>query len=380
MRIVIIGPAWPLRGGIAHFTALLASALTGRGHVVKIISFTRMYPGLLFPGKSQYDDSAETLPVQSEALLDSIQPLSWQRTAAAACAFKPDLIIFKYWMPFFAPAYASVAKRIRRGCGAKILFLCHNIIPHECHPGDATLTRIVLRRADHFIVLSDAVEQQLLRFFPQASYAKVPHPIYEFFKNTWSKEQARHELGLGPERIVLFFGYVRRYKGVDVLFDAFARARQELPMKLIVAGEIYGGKEAYQEQIARLKIGADVQLLDAYIPNERVGIYYAAADVVALPYLTATQSGIVQVCFHFNKPVIATDVGGLPEVVEEGRSGFIVPAGDAAAFAGALVRFFSENRETGFSAHIAATKQRYSWDHMAGAIETLVSAKAPHEN
>lgn len=377
MRIVIIGPAWPFRGGIAHFSALLAQTLTARGHSVKIITFKRMYPGILFPGKTQYDASEATLPLESEALLDSIWPPSWRRTAAAACAFAPDLVIFKHWMPFFAPAYAGVAKEIRRRCRARILFLCHNIIPHEGHPGDRWLTRRGLRHADHYIVLSDAVEQQLLTLFPRASFARVAHPLYAFFPRTWSREEARRELGVGEERVVLFFGYVRRYKGLSVLLEAMAAARPRMAMKLIVAGEIYGDKTDYTEQIDRLGINDLVQLLDTYIPNEQVGLYYAAADVVALPYLSATQSGIVQVCYHFDKPVVASDVGGLPEVVEDGGSGFIVPAGDAAALADALVRFFAENCAAGFTARIAEIKQRYSWDRMAEAIEQLTAGGKP---
>lgn len=373
MRIVIIGPAWPFRGGIAHFSALLAQTLAARGHSVKIITFTRMYPGILFPGKTQFDESSATPAIESEALLDSIWPPSWRRTAAAAIAFAPDLVIFKHWMPFFAPAYAGIAKAIRRRCRARLLFLCHNIIPHEGHPGDRWLTRRGLRHADHYIVLSDAVEQQLLTLFPRASYARVAHPLYAFFPRSWSREEARRELGLAEERVVLFFGYIRRYKGVSVLLEAMAAAQPRMAMKLIIAGEIYGEKTVYTEQINRLGIGDVVQLLDTYIPNERVGLYYAAADVVALPYLSATQSGIVQVCYHFDKPVIASDVGGLPEVVEDGRSGYIVPAGDAPALADALVRFFAENHAAEFTARIAEIKQLYSWDRMAEAIEQLTA-------
>ncbi len=372
MKIALVGPAYPLRGGIAHFTALLARALQSRGHNVRIFSFTRMYPSLLFPGKSQYDESETTLPVDSEAILDSIQPRSWRRTGIQVSAWQPDAVIFKYWMPFFAPAYAGVARHIRKRCRTRIVFLCHNILPHEAHRGDAFLTRLGLGVADLFVVMSDAVEKQLLSFFPQASYVKVPHPVYAFFTDTYSKKEARAQLGLGDERLVLFFGYVRRYKGLSVLLDAFALARARLPMKLIVAGEIYGDKAEYTQKIVQHQLQQDVQLLDHYIPNEQVGLYCSAADVVALPYLSATQSGIVQVCYQFNKPVIATDVGGLPEVVEDGRTGFIVPAGDAAAFAEALVRFYTENREEEFSGRIEKIKNRYDWAHMVESIEKLL--------
>ncbi len=376
MKIALIGPAYPLRGGIAHFTALLARALQTRGHRVRIFSFTRMYPGLLFPGKTQYDTSQETLPVESVATLDSINPFSWRRTGAIVSAWNPDAVIFKYWMPFFAPAYACVARQIRKRCNARIIFLCHNILPHERHTGMAFLTRAGLGTADHFIVMSDAVQAQLLSFFPQASFARVPHPVYEFFTITTTKEAARTQLGLGEGRIVLFFGYVRKYKGLSVLLDAFALARTRMPMKLIVAGEIYGDKAEYEDKIAAHHLQEDVQLLDQYIANEQVGLYYAASDVVALPYLSATQSGIVQVCYQFNKPVIATDVGGLPEVVEDGRTGFVVPAGDAHAFADALVRFYAENRERDFSQQIEQIKERYSWAHLVESIEKLLRERA----
>jgi len=376
MKIVIIGTTYPHRGGIAHFNELLFKTLHGRGHDMQMISFKRQYPSIFFPGKTQFEDKPSDGHVRSEALLDSIGPLSWLKVAKRVRQINPDLVIFKYWMPFFAPAYVAIAKRVKAGRNTKVLYVCDNIIPHERRFGDRPLTRMALSTVDYFVVMSQSVKQELLQFVPDAKYSMVHHPVYEIFSDHFTKGEARRRLGLGKDLVILFFGYVRRYKGLHVLLEALGSVQKKMPVKLLVAGEFYDDRQSYMRQIDRLGLGENVILHDHYIPNDEVGLYYAAADCVALPYITATQSGIVQICYNYHRPVIATDVGGLPEVVREGKTGFIVPAGDAEAFARAIIRFYEEDREAQFSANVAEAKKDFSWERMAEAIEALATQSA----
>jgi glycosyltransferase involved in cell wall biosynthesis len=374
MRIVIVGTSYPMRGGIAHYVALLYRKLVERGHTVKIISFTRQYPSLFFPGKTQQDHSKEVDSVPNEPVLDSINPISWLKTFKRIRDFGAEAVVFKYWMPFFAPSYACVALLGKVFGGSRTLFVCDNIVPHEHRPGDTLLTRIVLSIIDAFIVQSDVVLSDLLTFKPRAQYALVPHPVYETFKADLTRDEARRRLGLGREdKVALFFGYVRRYKGLSVLFDAFGLLAERKDTKLLVVGEFYEPEKPYTDQIARLGIQEQVMVVNEYVPNEDVGIYFVAADVVVLPYITATQSGILQIAYNFDRPVVVADVGGLAESVDEGRTGYVVAPGDPHVWASALERFFQESKETDFSANVASYKQRFSWDQLAEAIESLLT-------
>ena len=372
MKIVIIGTAYPHRGGIAHFIGLLCKTLQERGHQVSLFSFTRQYPSLLFPGKTQMETGPDPLNTPSQPMLDSINPFSWIKVGLAVRKVNPAVVLFKYWLPFFAPAFSVIARIAKYRRTTKVLYICDNVLPHEKRIGDRWLTRMALQPDDRFIVMSASVEKDLLQFVPQAVYRRVQHPVYEFFQGRYSKAEAKAKLGLSDHPHVLFFGYIRPYKGLSLLLEAMALVRQQMDLRLLVAGEFYDDKSRYVAQIERLGLEQTVTLLDEYIPNDQVGVYYAACDVVALPYLSATQSGIVQICYHYDKPVIATDVGGLPEVVQDGRTGFIVPANDRVAFAEALLRFYRENREQEFSAHVAEAKKEFSWERMAQAVEALV--------
>lgn len=369
MKIVIIGTAYPLRGGIAHFIALMYQVLRTRGHEVSIISFTRQYPSLLFPGKTQEDLGEESIRVESERMLDSIGPLSWLRVALRVRQHNPDLIIFKYWMPFFAPCYAAVVFISKLLCRTKALYVCDNIIPHESSPIDAVLTRLGIAYIDYFLVMSDTVRNQLTSFNPAAELRLVAHPTYSIFGERIDRKVARARLGLGDEKVLLFFGYVRKYKGLSVLLDAMPSVLARMKVTLVVAGEFYDDKKPYIEQIDRLGIGHSVLLLDNYIPNEEVTYYFSAADLVALPYVSATQSGIVQIAYNYDTPVIASDVGGLPEIVDDGKTGYVVPANDAEAFAGAIVKYFQEGDVDAFAERIRLRKGEYSWERLAEAVE-----------
>ncbi len=372
MKIVIIGTAYPMRGGIAHYVALLYKVLMKRGHDVKIISFKRQYPSIFFPGKTQQDLSKEIESTPSEPILDSIGPFSWIRTFLQIYRFNADLVIFKYWMPFFAPCYAAISFLTRLLSKTKTLYLCDNIIPHERRFEDRLLTHLGLWNVHYFIVQSKVVKRDLLLFRPNAIYKEVPHPVYEIFSNNYTRNDARKHFNLKPnEKVILFFGYVRKYKGLYYLIQAIPAVLKQLDVKLLIAGEFYEDREKYLEQIQQLGINDSVFVFDDYIPNEDVGLYYNAADVVVLPYVSATQSGIIQIAYNYNKPVITTNVGGLPEVIEEGKTGFIVPSENAEALAETIVMFFKIKNKGKFTENIKEYKQQFSWDRMAEEIEQI---------
>ena len=372
MNIVIVGTAFPLRGGIAHYNALLYQELS-KNHTVQLITFKRQYPSFLFPGKTQSETGGELLTVPSESLVDSINPLNWLSVGREIRRRKPDLIIFKYWLPFFGPCFGTIARVTKWGRDTKVLFICDNIIPHEKRPGDRVFTRYAFRGADYFIVQSDTVERDLLRFWPDAKYRKAAHPVYNIFGSPIEKQKARQLLGVTAKRVLLFFGYIRKYKGLHVLLDAMGMLKTSGNIHLFAVGECYDDEQIYRNQIAALKIGDMVTLHTDYVPNDRVGLYFSAADAVILPYLSATQSGIAQIAYNFDRPVIATRVGGLAEVVIDGETGLLVPRDDPRALANGIKRFYEEGDPAKFENNVQREKKKYTWEVMASTIENLVS-------
>jgi glycosyltransferase involved in cell wall biosynthesis len=371
MNIVIIGTAYPLRGGIAHYNALLYRELS-RSHTVHIITFKRQYPSLLFPGKTQLETGGELLRVPSETLVDSINPFNWFFVAKRVKRLKPDLIIFKFWLPFFGPCFGTITRLVRRGTTTKALFICDNVVPHEKRPGDRLFTRYAFGPVNYFVVQSDAVEHDLKSFWPRARYRKVPHPVYNIFGTPIAKEEARTRLDISATRVILFFGYIRKYKGLHVLLEAM-KLLNDTGVHLLAVGECYDDEQAYRNQIAALQIQDRVTLLTDYVPNDQVGVYFSAADVVILPYLSATQSGIAQIAYNFDKPVIATTVGGLAEVVIDGETGYLIPPDDSPALAQSIKKFFEEEKADRFNRNVEREKKRYTWEAMVKAIEELVS-------
>jgi len=391
MKIVIVGTAYPLRGGIAHYVSLLAQTLIRRGHEVKVITFKRQYPKFLFPGKSQeetVDKNPQTIrqspiAVPAEILIDSVNPITWMKAGAVAAKFKPDLILFKYWIPFFAPAYgviARTAKRLTRKHGreCKIAFIADNVLPHEKRPGDLMFTKFAFRTVDYFIVQSDAVERDLKHVDPTARFVRLEHPIYEIFGSRTDRTHARQKLGIPEDApAILFFGYIRKYKGLDILLRAMPRILERLPeLRLIVAGEFYDDKKEYRSLIDSLGIPVkNLVLATDYIPNEEVALYFSAANVCVLPYRSATQSGIVQIAYNFDVPVIATDVGGLAEVVKDGSSGLIASEATPGAIAENVIHYFQEKLEPPLTEGVIQEKQKYSWDAFADGIEKMTNDK-----
>jgi D-inositol-3-phosphate glycosyltransferase len=370
LRFVLVGTAYPHRGGIAHYIALLSRELEAAGHEVKVISFSRQYPALLFPGRSQDEEGPEPIRVDSEPLIDAVNPLSWFRAARRIGELDPDLTVFKYWMPFFAPAYGTIVRRVRRR-GLRTCFILDNVVPHEPRPGDLALTRYALGKVDAFIAQSGTVARDLRRFRPRAPLREVPHPVYSIFGEATDRAAARGRLGVRAREVALFFGFIRRYKGLMNLLQAVSRIPEDRDFQLLVGGEFYEDERPYRKLIAELGIGDRVVLHDRYVPNEEVADFFAAANVVVLPYETATQSGIIQIAFHFDRPVITTAVGGLPEVVRAGELGEVVPPEDPRALAAAVVDYFQTGKEARYAPRVAEEKKRYSWARLVEALEAL---------
>ncbi|MCB2205695.1 glycosyltransferase [bacterium] len=378
MNIVLIGTAFPLRGGIAHYVGLLWKYLS-RSHDVRIVTFSRQYPKLLFPGKSQDESGDAGVPVESVQWIDSINPFNWVRTGFRVRAMQPDLIVFKFWMPFFAPSYGTIAAIARVGRKTRTMFICDNVIPHERRPGDKLLTKFAFRFIDSYVVQSRAVERDLRLWKKNPLLSYLPHPVYEIFGEESNRHSARVALAqradgvqlAQDERVLLFFGYVRDYKGLDVILDALPRILERMKVRLLVVGEFYNNEEKYREQVRRLGVQDYVHFHSDYVPNEEVGMYFSAADLLTLPYKSATQSGIIQIAYNFHRPVIATDVGGLGEVIVDGKTGAIVPPEQPAALAEAVVDFFTHDRFAQYRENVIEEKRKYSWEHMAEGIEEL---------
>lgn len=371
MKIIIVSTAYPLRGGIAHYVALLGDALSKR-HEVHTVTFKRQYPSILFPGKTQEEGGEGAHAAPAPQIIDSINPFNWIAVGRALRRQKPDLLIFKYWLPFFGPCFGTIARVAKRGTGTKVLFICDNVIPHEHRPFDAAFTRYAFRPVDYFIVQSRTVEHQLSKFWPGASYRLAPHPVYNIFGSPMDKAEARRLLNIRGSRVLLFFGYVRAYKGLHVLLRAIAALPREMDLHLMVVGEFYDDEQKYRMLIRELGLEDRVTINSDYVPNEMVGRYFSASDVVVLPYVSATQSGIAQIAYNFDRPVIATDVGGLAEVIIDGETGYVVPPEDASRLAAAIKKFYDEGREAEFAARVKQEKGKYSWENMVASIEELV--------
>lgn len=371
MKIVIVSTAFPLRGGIAHYIALLARALSVR-HEVEIITFKRQYPSFLFPGKSQEEQGELASTTPAPQRVDSINPLNWMSVGREIARRKPDVLLFKYWLPFFGPCFGTIARVVKRRCGARVLVICDNVIPHEHRPFDHAFTRYLFRATDAFIVQSHAVETELKNFWPGAHYQYVPHPVYELFGSGTDKAGARKDLAISAPRVLLFFGYIRRYKGLQVLLEAMARVVRTIDVHLVVVGEFYDEERRYRELIRSLNLERSVTVRSDYVPNSEVGRYFSAADAVVLPYLSATQSGIAQIAYNFDRPVIVSNVGGLAEVVIEGESGLVVPANDPDALAQSILRLYEGENLARLSAGVAREKKKYTWGNLVSGIEQIV--------
>ncbi len=363
MNITIIGSAHPLRGGgIATFNERMAEVLQEQGHKVVIYSFSLQYPSFLFPGKSQFTDEPAPKALEIRSVINSVNPLNWLSVGNRIKNEKPDLIIVRYWLPFMGPCFGTILRRVRKNKHTKIVAITDNVIPHEHRPGDMAFTKYFLKSADAFLAMSKDVLKDLKQFTDKPSVFS-PHPVYDNYGNAIGREEACKKLGLNPtDKYILFFGFIRKYKGLDLLLDAMKDERiKQAGIKLIVAGEFYGDGDSYLQQIQQNSIGNSVKLFTEFIPNDEIKYYFSATDLVVQPYRTATQSGITQVAYHFEKPMVVTNVGGLAEVVPDGKVGFVTEP-DPTEIATAIIRFFQPDSLPNLQQNIAAEKQKYSWD------------------
>ncbi len=373
MRVALVGPTYPFRGGIAHYTTILHQALCEQGHPVFFVSFKRQYPRWLFPGQSDRDPSAAPIRASDVAyLLDPFNPLSWWAAARAIRHYRPQLVVFSWWVPFWAPVFWTVIRLLRR-VDARILFLCHNVLPHEGSWWANGLSRLTLRQGDGFIVHSALEEEQLRSFLPQAQVRQNPHPTYAVFAETAapaSRDGVRARLGLTGDTL-LFFGFVREYKGLRYLFQALPRVLERHPVTLLVVGEFWGDVQEYRQLADRLGIADHLRIVDRYVPNEEVADYFIAADLVVLPYVSATGSGVAQIALGLGRPILVTDVPGLAELVQDGVNGLLVPPADAARLAEGIVRFFCDGERERIRVD-RGHEALFSWRRMVETIESFV--------
>ncbi len=373
MKIIIVGTTYPFRGGLAAFNERLAREYSKQGHEVEIFTFSLQYPSFLFPGKTQFSSENAPVDLKINRTINSVNPLSWLSTGRKIKKLNADKVIFCYWMAFMAPCFGTIA-RLARSPKTKIIALIHNMIPHEPSILDKLFPKYFVNAMDGFVAMADSVIEDV-KHFDAFSKPKIvsPHPIYDHYGALLDKKDAAIKLGLHDQNAyILFFGFIRQYKGLDLLLEAFADKRlRKFRLKLIVAGEFYENPEPYLSQIAKLKLENFVELRTGFIPDSEVRNYFSVADIVAQPYRMATQSGVSQIAYHFEKPMLVTNVGGLAEIVPHGKVGYVVDV-DPEQIADALVDFYENKRADEFIENIKTEKLKYAWSQMTEAINNLM--------
>ena len=380
MRIGILGTTWPYRGGLAAFNERLAQQFIAEGHEVEIFTFTLQYPDFLFPGKTQYSDAPKPAGLSIRRSMNSINPFTWFRTARQIKKAGIELLVIKFWIPLMAPCLGTIARLCRRR-GIQVVSVLDNVIPHEPHFWDKWLIRYFIRSIDRFVAMSESVQQDCLRFLPKERHSCVtlsPHPLYDNFGQAVPKTEARNALNLPADKtILLFFGFIRDYKGLDILMRAYAKVKHQTsnikhpnePI-LVVAGEFYNNGAQYSELEKELGLEGTIVWRTDFIPDNQVRYYFSAADLIVQPYKTATQSGVTQIAYHFERPMLVTRVGGLAEIVPNGKVGYVCEVNEASV-ADAISRFAAiepAQREKQFLASIREEKKKYGWDKMAAVI------------
>jgi glycosyltransferase involved in cell wall biosynthesis len=369
MKIIIIGPAYPYRGGIAAFSERLAHEFLSEGHDATIITFSLQYPSFLFPGKTQYVTGEPPADLKILRRINSINPFNWISAARNIRKQKPDLLIFKYWLPFMAPCFGTIARIVRRNRHTKIISVFHNVIPHEKRAGDKMFTKYFIKAIDGAIAMSKTTLNDISVFRKDIPAKLTPHPVYDNFGQAINRDEAIKMLGLdGSFSYILFFGFVRKYKGLDLLIDAFANNElKNRNIKLIIAGEFYDDFAFYKNKVAAYGLENEVLFFDRFINDNEVPAFFSAADIVAQPYRSATQSGVTQIAYHFGKPMIVTNVGGLSEIVPDGKCGYVVEP-DPDSIYRAISDFIANNRLQEFSENVKEEKKKYSWSAMTASL------------
>ena len=376
MKIILVGTAFPYRGGLAAFNERLAREYVKQGNEVEIITFSLQYPGFLFPGKSQFSTEFAPEDLKIKRLIHSINPPNWIKVGRIIKRKSPDMVIFSYWMAFIAPCFGTIA-RIAKSPNTKMVALIHNMIPHEPTILDKLFPRYFVKAMDGFVAMAESVVADI-KHFDADNKPKVvsPHPIYDHYGDALTKKEATIKLGLHEQKdYVLFFGFIRQYKGLDLLLEAFADERlRKFPVRLIIAGEFYENPQPYLELIIRLKLDGLVELRTGFIPDNEVRNYFSIADLVAQPYRTATQSGVTQIAYHFEKPMLVTNVGGLSENIPNGKVGYVVGV-EPLQIADAMVDFFTNQRAEKMIENIKVEKTKFLWSRMTDAIDGLFKVK-----
>ncbi|MDR0954381.1 MAG: glycosyltransferase [Rikenellaceae bacterium] len=371
---LFVGTAHPYRGGLSFFNEMLTRIFNKRGIRSKIYTFTLQYPAFLFPGKTQYSATPAPEDVRIERRVNTINPLNWLRVGLLIRKRCPDALVVRYWLPLMAPCFGTICRLVRGNGHTRVLALLDNIVPHERRPGDRALTRYFVGGVDGFIYMSDQVKADLDRFTTTKPALFAPHPLFDVYGKAIGREQACAAIGLDPAmRYSLFFGYVRDYKGLDLLIKAWGEMKRQGTLgdrRLIVAGEYYGNREKYTALIHQNRVQNEVLVFDRFIPDEQVRFFFSVADLVIQPYKTATQSGVTQVAYHFGVPMIVTRVGGLAEIVPDGKTGYVVDT-TPEAIAEAVERFYAEGRAEEFRRNIVEEKKRFSWEAMVDRFEEL---------
>jgi glycosyltransferase involved in cell wall biosynthesis len=372
-KCIIIGPAFPLRGGIAQLNESLSEQLTAMGIQNVIYSFSLQYPSIFFPGETQHEASDRKPPagIHIKATINSVNPFTWWDTARKIAAEKPDMIVVRFWLPFMAPALGSILKQLRKRLKVPVVGLLDNVVPHEKRMGDKRLTRFFLDQCDAFVVMSSTVMKELSQFDTQKPRVLLYHPIYDHFGEKVDKLAARKHLSLASDaKVILFFGIIRKYKGLKLLLEAISKMPDKHRLKLVVAGEFYEDRAIYTRLIEKLKLQGNVLVNAGFVDKYKVKFYFCAADIVAQPYLSATQSGVTQIAYHFEAPMLVTNVGGLPEMVAHNKVGYVC-APDRDDIARSLSAYFNEDRYEEFCSNIREEKKRFSWEHFANGIVSL---------
>lgn len=371
-KVVLVGSAHPLRGGLATYNERLIREYRARGEDAFIYTFSLQYPGFLFPGKSQYSSEPAPEGIPIKVCVNSINPLNWVKIGYQLRKQSPDLVIVKFWMPFMAPCLGTIARIIRGNKHSKVISIIDNIIPHEKRPGDRLLANYWVNSCDGFIAMSNSVMDDLKTFTNLKPVLFSPHPLYDTFGKPISKIEAKQKLKLDKNtNYILFFGFIRDYKGLDLLLQAFSDERlRNRKLKLLVAGEFYTDPKPYHDLIENNHLEDVVIMSNDFIPDSEVVNYFCAADLVVQPYKSATQSGVTQIAYHFDKPMIVTDVGGLSELVPDGVVGYVVQP-EPSEIASAIIRFYDEKKEEEFMVNASREKEKYSWSKMLEAIEKL---------
>lgn len=371
MRIIILGTAYPYRGGLASYNERLARQFISEGHDAEILTFTMQYPGFLFPGKTQYTDSPAPAGIKITRVLNSINPFNWIRTGNRIRKAKPDIVIIKYWNPFMSPCFGTVARiaRKNRNTNTRVICIFDNVIPHEKSFIDRILTKYFVRSIDGAVVMSRSVGDDLKEFRVNIPVKFNPHPLYDNYGAILPRDEALNKLSLNAGySYMLFFGFIRAYKGLDLLLEAFADKRLiNRKLKLIIAGEFYESDVPYKTIIEKRNIGNDIILYDRFIKEDEVALFFSAADLVVQPYRSATQSGVTQIAYHFEKPMLVTDVGGLSEIVPDGKCGYVVKP-EPGFIAEAIIDYFSNNRKKQFIEGVKQQKMKFTWDKLIDSI------------